>query len=74
MGGAVSDGHHERANPEAVCGCHNCGRIFRFKDIEDFWDEGETPVCPGCGMDTVVMETADMQVTPERLFAMRRTH
>ncbi len=70
----MSDGHYERTNPDAVCGCHNCGRIFRFKDIEDFWDEGETPVCPGCGMDTVVIETADMQVTPDRLSAMRRTY
>lgn len=70
----MSDGHYERINPEAVCGCHNCGRIFRFKDIEDFWDEGDTPVCPGCGMDTVVIETADMQITPDRLSGMRRRY
>ncbi len=70
----MADGGYERANPEATCGCYNCNRIFRFKDIEDFWDDGETPVCPGCGMDTVVIETADMKVTPQRLFAMRRTY
>ncbi len=39
----------------------------------EFWDEGETPVCPFCGVDAVVMETADMRVTAERLFAMKRT-
>jgi NAD-dependent SIR2 family protein deacetylase len=70
----MADGNYERANPEAICGCYNCQRIFSFKEIEDFWDAGETPVCPSCGMDTVVVESADMQVTPERLFAMRRTY
>ncbi len=69
----MANGSYERPNPEATCGCYNCGRIFTFKDITDFWDDGEVAVCPGCGMDCVVVETADMRVTPERLFAMRRT-
>lgn len=67
----MADGSYERANPEAICGCYNCQRIFTFKDIEDFWDEGETPVCPGCGMDSVIIETADMSVTAEHLRGMR---
>jgi NAD-dependent SIR2 family protein deacetylase len=70
----MADGKYARTNPDAVCGCHNCGRILRFKEIEDFWDEGGTPVCPGCGMDTVVIETADMEITPERLLGMRQTY
>ena len=70
----MADGNYERTNPDALCGCYNCRRIFRFKEIEDFWDEGATPVCPGCGLDSVVVETADMEITPERLFAMRRTY
>ncbi len=70
----MADGSYERTHPEATCGCYNCGRIFAFKDITDFWDEGDTAVCPGCGMDCVVIETADMQVTPERLSAIRGTY
>ena len=58
----MADGNYERANPEAICGCYNCQRIFSFKEIEDFWDGGETPVCPGCGMDTVVVESALLMV------------
>jgi hypothetical protein len=72
----MADGSYERAqrDADAVCGCYTCGRIFRFKQIEVFWDDGEIPVCPGCGLDTVVIETSDMQVTPQRLSAMRRTY
>lgn len=70
----TSEGFFDRADPEAQCGCSNCQRLFAFKDIADFWDEGDTPVCPFCGMDTVVVETADMNVTAERLKAMRRTY
>lgn len=68
----MADGHYERANPDAICGCYNCQRIFSFKEIEDFWDDGETPVCPGCGMDTVVIESADMSITAERLSELRQ--
>ena len=70
----MPDGSYERVHPEATCGCYNCGRIFQFKEITDFWDDGAVAVCPGCGVDAVVIETADMRVTPERLLAMRRTY
>jgi hypothetical protein len=69
----MADGTYERMNPDARCGCYNCQRLFVFKDVQDFWDEGEIPVCPHCGVDAVVVETSDMRVTPERLFAMKRT-
>ncbi|HYE26125.1 MAG TPA: hypothetical protein VEG32_13100 [Clostridia bacterium] len=68
----MADGQHER-DESMRCGCYSCQRVFTFKDIAEFWDEGATPVCPFCGVDSVVVETADMEVTPERLFSMRRT-
>jgi RNA polymerase subunit RPABC4/transcription elongation factor Spt4 len=69
----MADGQYERMNPEAQSGCYNCQRLFTFKDVTEYWDEGDTPVCPFCGVDAVVIETADMTVTAERLFAMKRT-
>lgn len=69
----MADGSYDRLPPGVTCGCYNCGRIFTSDDISQYWDEGETPVCPFCEVDAVVVETADMKVTSERLFAMRRT-
>ena len=62
----------ELSAPESSCGCYSCLRIFPFKAIAEFWDEGATPVCPYCGTDSVVIETGAMQVTPERLMLLRR--
>ena len=69
----MADGQYERVNPDAQCGCYNCQRLFAFKELSEFWDEGITPVCPFCGVDAVVIESADMSVTADRLFAMKRT-
>jgi NAD-dependent SIR2 family protein deacetylase len=60
--------------PNTPCGCYQCYRLFTFAEIEDFWDEGETPVCPCCGSDNVVISTADMVVDEHLLFAMRKTY
>jgi hypothetical protein len=60
--------------PDTPCGCTNCFRLFTYADIADFWDEGETPVCPCCGLGTVVVSTPDMIVDERRLFAMRKTY
>ncbi len=68
----MADGHYER-EASTVCGCYECQRVFTWGEITDFWEDGDTPVCPFCERDSVVIETADMRVTPERLFAMRRT-
>ncbi len=60
--------------PDTPCGCTNCYRLFSFAEIEDFWDEGETPVCPCCGADNVVISTPEMIVDAHCLFAMRKTY
>lgn len=70
----MADGWFDRVPPGTTCGCYECQRVFASDAVEDVWDEGETPVCPYCGRDAVVVETPDMRVTPERLFAMRKTY
>jgi len=64
----------EAEAPDTPCGCTNCYRLFSFADIADFWDDGETPVCPCCGADNVVISTPDMIVDAHCLFAMRKTY
>jgi len=69
----MADGNMQRTSPDAHCGCFECMHEFAFKDISEFWDNGEAPVCPFCGCESVVIGTADMDVTADRLKAMRRT-
>ena len=59
---------------EIPCGCTNCFRLFPYSEIADFWDDGDTPVCPFCGCDTVVVSTPEMVVDEHCLFALRKTY
>jgi hypothetical protein len=54
-------------DPEQKCGCYWCRRIFLAKEITDWVEEEGMALCPHCGMDSVVLETIDMSLTPERL-------
>lgn len=66
--------HFEPESPDTPCGCTQCYRLFTYAEIVDFWDEGETPVCPCCGSDTVLISTPDMIVDAHALFAKRKTY
>jgi hypothetical protein len=48
--------------------------MFTFAEIAEFWDEGETPVCPCCGASEVVVSTPEMVVDAHALFALRKTY
>lgn len=37
-----------------VCGCFYCKKTFRSSEIEDWADDGETALCPKCGIDSVI--------------------
>lgn len=71
LGDMSSDLPQREATP---CGCTNCQRLFPYSEIVDFWDEGETPVCPFCGLDTVLVSTPEMIVDAHALFAARKTY
>lgn len=56
-----------------VCGCYHCGEIFPYhKEIpeEYFVDNGQTLVCPYCGIDSVIPPTTDIPFNKETLFVI----
>ena len=56
---------------EQKCGCFYCGRIFDSSEItECIEDEGESAVCPFCGIDAVIGEKGGYEITPELLKEM----
>lgn len=36
------------------CACYYCLQEFNFNEIIEFIDNKETPVCPNCGIDSVL--------------------
>lgn len=40
---------------EQLCGCFYCTSQFRGRDVVEFVDGGMTPLCPHCGIDSVII-------------------
>lgn len=36
------------------CGCYYCGGVFLGMSIKEWVDGGKTPICPMCGIDSVI--------------------
>jgi hypothetical protein len=70
----MSQDPRQPESAETPCGCTHCQRLFSYAEILDFWDDGETPVCPFCGMDRVLISTPEMIVDSHCLFAGRKTY
>ena len=50
-----------------TCGCFYCKEIFYAGDITEWTDDGETAICPKCGVDSVICNDSNYKVTEEDL-------
>jgi hypothetical protein len=46
--------HREEIERSDLCCCFHCRRTFPPSEIEEWWDDGDTAVCPRCGIDAVI--------------------
>jgi hypothetical protein len=44
--------------------------VFEFKDIREWTDDGQTALCPSCGVDSVIGDASGFPITVEFLTAM----
>ncbi len=50
------------------CGCFHCLRTFRSEEVKEWCDpHGVTALCPFCGIDSVLGDAQDIDLTPEML-------
>ena len=54
------------------CGCFSCNRLFLPSEVEDYIDEGETALCPYCGVDAVIRDASGFQLSEEFLQSMHK--
>ncbi len=61
-----------------LCGCFYCRNIYRPSEIKQWLKERtpdgsprpDTAICPHCGIDSVIAESADIKITPKLLVDM----
>ncbi|CAN5360026.1 hypothetical protein BH11ACT6_BH11ACT6_02580 [soil metagenome] len=51
-----------------ICGCFYCCRVYSPEAIDEWVDElsgGQTALCPGCGIDSVIADRSGYPITEE---------
>ena len=46
--------NREEIEESDICVCLSCCEIFYASEVEAYIDEGETALCPICGIDAVI--------------------
>lgn len=54
IGHAASSHHKKQLEKSGGCACFYCVQMFCFDEIDDWTDDGETAICPKCGIDAVI--------------------
>jgi hypothetical protein len=71
-----SSNHRAEILNSALCGCFYCCEKFTPKEIKDWVDEkipgeGQTALCPKCGIDSVIGDKSGVNLSKEFLESMR---
>ncbi len=69
---AASWFHRELLMQDSVSGCYYCKRIFSPSEITEWTDDGNTAICPYCGVDSVIGESSGLPITTDVLEEMHR--
>ena len=67
-----SSHNREKIEISSQCGCFGCCRIFLSSEVEDYIDDGETALCPYCGVDSVIGDASGIQLSEEFLHSMHK--
>ena len=58
-----SSNNVEEIKGSALCGCFYCRKVFAPKEVKEFIDNGQTALCPYCGIDSVIGDASGYEVT-----------
>jgi hypothetical protein len=72
----ASSRHREHVLQSETCGCFYCLERFPPTEITEWCDEdsaseGQTALCPRCGIDSVIGSASGLPITVEFLQAMK---
>jgi acetone carboxylase gamma subunit len=62
---------HKEIEASKICGCFHCLKIFPPSKINEWWDDDKTPVCPECGIDSVIGSKSGYPITTVFLTQMQ---
>ncbi|MEE6449420.1 cytoplasmic protein [Gottfriedia acidiceleris] len=64
--------HRTELEKDSICGCFYCLKIYSPTEINEWWDNEKTAVCPYCGIDSVIGESSGFPITEQFLIGMNK--
>lgn len=58
------DNRHE-IERSMECACFDCGEIYNASEVTEWTDNGNTALCPHCGIDCVLGDASGIALTSE---------
>jgi hypothetical protein len=72
----ASSAHRREVTESETCGCFYCTSVFPPARIDEWVDdvngEGQTALCPVCGIDAVIGDRSGFPITRDFLERMKR--
>ena len=68
----LSSNHYDDIRISVICGCFHCCRKFLPKEINEWVDDGNTALCPYCGVDAVLGNASGWAISETLLIDMYR--
>jgi hypothetical protein len=63
--------NREQIAKSEVCGCFHCLAVFAPSEIKEWVDNEDTPLCPKCGIDSVLGSASGFPIDKEFLRKMK---
>jgi hypothetical protein len=63
--------NRQQISQSEACGCFYCLAVFGPSEIEEWVDCGDTPLCPKCGIDSVLGSASGFPINKEFLHKMK---
>lgn len=62
--------HRQTLRESTLCGCFYCLEVFPPSELEDWVGDGDTALCPRCGIDSVIGSASGYPIEREFLKKM----
>lgn len=66
-----SSNHRAEIESSTLCGCFYCCASFAPTEIVEWVDEGQTALCPKCGIDSVIGDRSGFAISEPFLSTMK---
>ncbi|PPD41354.1 MAG: hypothetical protein CTY15_13735 [Methylocystis sp.] len=66
--------HKDEILGSRFCGCFSCLGVYPPSRIEDWCDDGDTALCPVCGVDSIIGDRSGLPAADANFLSMMKSY